>query len=172
MKAANADVGAARADLFPSISLTADGSASSTSLSTLLDPVSMASSMASRLTAPIFDAGRLRAGVEASEARFTELSLSYRQAILAAFTDVHDSLNALAYLAEQANNQAISEAQAREAYRIAEERYRAGAVDFQTLLETQKSLLQAEDATTQLKLARMQAAVALFRSLAGSALSG
>lgn len=100
--AANADIGLARAQLFPSLSLSASGTATSTVLNTLSDPVSRAASMAAALTAPIFDAGKLRAGVTLAEARKRELIAGYQQTVLTAFVDVHDALNSITLLAQQA----------------------------------------------------------------------
>lgn len=165
--AANADIGVARAQLFPSLTLGASGGASSTALNTLLDPVSTATTIAAGLTATIFDSGRLAAGVDLAEARKQELVASYRQAVLTAFGDVHDALQAVTLLAEQAVSQNEAETQAAEAYRIAAERYRAGAVNYQTLLETQRTLLQTQDSGVQLRQSRLQAAVGLARSLGG-----
>lgn len=165
--AANADIGLARAQLFPSLSLSASGTATSTVLNTLSDPVSRAASMAAALTAPIFDAGKLRAGVTLAEAKKRELIASYQQTVLTAFIDVHDSLNSITLLTEQATSQQVAEDQAAEAYRIAAERYRAGAVDYQTLLETQRTVLQTRDSGVQLRLSRLQAAVNLARSAGG-----
>ncbi|MBI2240641.1 MAG: efflux transporter outer membrane subunit [Magnetospirillum gryphiswaldense] len=169
--AANADIGLARAQLFPSLTLSASGTATSTVLNTLSDPISRAASMAAALTAPIFDAGKLRAGVELAEAKKRELIAGYQQTVLTAFVDVHDALNSITLLAQQAASQQVAEEQAAEAYRIAAERYRAGAVDYQTLLETQRTVLQTRDAGVQLRLARMQATISLARG-AGGALTG
>lgn len=166
--AANADIGVARAQLFPSLSLSAGGSVTSAVLNTLSDPVSRAASMAAALSAPLFDAGKRRADVDLAEARKRELVATYQKTIVAAFADVHDALNAIALLGEQAASQQVAEEQAAEAYRIAAERYRAGAVDYQTLLETQRSVLQTRDAGVQLRLARLQAAVALARAAGGA----
>jgi len=159
--AANADIGLARAQLFPSLTLSASGTATSTVLNTLSDPVSRAASMAAALTAPIFDAGKLRAGIELAEAKKRELIANYQQTVLTAFVDVHDALNSITLLAQQASSQQVAEEQAIEAYRIAAERYRTGAVDYQTLLETQRTILQTRDASVQLRLARLQAAIDL-----------
>lgn len=165
--AANADIGLARAQLFPSLTLSAGGTATSTVLNTLSDPVSRAANMAAALTAPIFDAGKLRAGVELAEARKRELIANYQQTVLTAFIDVHDALNSITLLTQQATSQRAAEEQATEAYRIATERYRAGAVGYQTLLETQRTILQTRDAGVQLRLARLQALIGLARGAGG-----
>lgn len=167
LRAANANIGVARAQLFPSIALTADGGTSSTLLSSLLLPSSVAANAAAKLTAPIFDGGRLRAGVDLGQARYDELVAAYRQAILAALRDVEDGLSGVALLEAEARSRQTAEDQAREAFRIAEARYRVGAIDFQTLLDTQRTLLQAEDTALQTGLARRQAGIGLFKALGG-----
>jgi len=168
LSAANADIGLARAQLFPSLTLSASGTATSTVLNTLSDPVSRAASMAAALTAPLFDAGKLRAGIDLAEARKRELIAGYQQTVLTAFVDVHDALNSITLLTQQAASQQVAEEQASEAYRIAAERYRAGAVDYQTLLETQRTVLQTRDAGVQLRLARLQAVITLARGAGGA----
>src|SRR5690606_34820686 len=118
-------------------------------------------------TAPIFDAGRLRAGHELAKAREEELVHRYRAAIVAAFREVEDALAAAKYLAETEAAQREALAQARTAYDLAEVQYRAGAVDFMTVLDAQRTLFQAEDTLLQTRLARLNAAVALFKALGG-----
>lgn len=121
----------------------------------------------SGLTAPIFDAGRLRAGHELAQAREEELVHGYRASIVAGFREVEDALAAAKYLAETEAAQREALSQARTAYDLAEVQYRAGAVDFMTVLDAQRTLFQAEDTLLQTRLARLNAAVALFEALGG-----
>lgn len=165
--AANADVHAARAALFPSIRLTGGAGFASAALSSLFDVGGSFYDLVSGLTAPIFDAGRLRAGHELAKAREEELVHRYRAAIVAAFREVEDALAAAKYLAETEAAQREALAQARTAYDLAEVQYRAGAVDFMTVLDAQRTLFQAEDTLLQTRLARLNAAVALFKALGG-----
>lgn len=167
LAAAHADVAAARAALFPAFNLTADGGARSASLSTLLRSGSLAWNLGAGLAATLFDGGRRQGEVQLSEARRDELLALYEQSILSALRDVEDGLAEVARGAEQAAHQQQTIEHARAAQRMAELRYRNGAVDFSTVLDAQRVLLAAEDAHEALSLARFVGAVALFRALGG-----
>ncbi|MFN4089159.1 MAG: efflux transporter outer membrane subunit [Alphaproteobacteria bacterium] len=167
LAAADADIVQARAAFYPSIRLTAAGGTSSAELASLFRPESIFANLAAGLTAPFFQGGRLEAGLERTEARRAELAAIYRRTLLAAFTDVEDVLAAASLLAEVEGAQTRAAAEAREAYRLAEIRYRAGAIDLLTVLDTQRSLLSAEDTLIRTRLARHNAAVGLYRALGG-----
>ncbi|HWM43360.1 MAG TPA: efflux transporter outer membrane subunit [Burkholderiales bacterium] len=165
--AANADVAAARAALLPSIQLTGSaGIASGALLAFLNAPVTTAAIAASVLQ-PIFDGGRLRAGVTIAESRERELLETYRKAILAAFADVENVLAAADRLAQREALQAQVQERAREALRLAEVRYREGADDLLTVLDAQRTLFSADDQLAQVRQERLEAAVALYRALGG-----
>ncbi len=165
--AANADIGVARAAFLPTISLTAEGGIASAMLEAVFRPESLLYSLAASLVAPIFDGGRRDADLEASKARYEELVYSYQQTALTAFREVEDAL-------VDQESQALREAalvesarQARQAYNIAATQYRAGAIDLLTLLDTQRTLLSAQDSLVQARLARFTAAVSLAKALGG-----
>ncbi len=167
LEAANADIGVARAQLFPSITLTAERGYSSAHLSSLLEPHSTFWTLGAGLTATLFDHGKLAANVRLSEAKKLELTEAYRTAVLTALRDVEDGLAATRLLAEQEGAQAMAVLSAREAQRLADIRYREGAVDYLTVLEAQRTLLQAEDGAIQTRLARFNAAIGLSKALGG-----
>ncbi len=162
--AANADIGAARAAFFPSISL---GLGNSLSMAGFGDPSSTVLSLASSISAPIFQGGRLQGGLDQASARQLELVQDYRGNILTAFQEVDDAMAAVttAQLRETALQTAMQQSQ--KAYKLSKNRYDAGAIDFQTLLDTQKAQLSAEDSYAQARLARLTAAVNLYRALGG-----
>lgn len=165
LQAASASVQAARAALFPSLSLGVDlGSGGNRWRRLFENPVY---SLAVALTAPIFDAGRRAAGRDLAEARRAELLADYRQGIVTAFGEVESALNAVVQLDEQLAAQADELAQVRRAMTLAESRYRAGAETPLTLLDTQRTLYAAQDMAVQLKLARLQATVSLYKALGG-----
>lgn len=161
--AANADIGVARAALLPSLSLSAsaglDGVITSGS-STLL-------SLAASLTQPIFNSGRLRSQVKLAEAQRQELVENYAQTVLLALKDVEDNLVAVGSNERRAALLAQSTEQARLAYQLARTRYDAGADDLLTLLDAQRTRLNAEDSLVQAGLARQTAAIGLFKALGG-----
>jgi NodT family efflux transporter outer membrane factor (OMF) lipoprotein len=167
LTAANADIGALRAAFYPSIALTADAGATSTALSRLLDGPGLFAGIAASALAPIFSAGRLEGQAQAAEARYAELAELYRGTVVQAFRDVEDALAAARYLREAETAQTEQVRQAQAAYDLAEIQYRGGAVDFLIVLDAQRTLFQAEDALLQTRLARLTAAVDLFRALGG-----
>jgi multidrug efflux system outer membrane protein len=162
--AANADIGAARAALYPSITLGLDASLVTSGFG---DPASTALGVSSGLLAPIFHGGALKAGVEQATARELELAENYRKTILVSFREVEDALAAVkaAEIRETALNTAMQEA--RKSYELSRSRYDAGTIDFQTLLDVQRTQLAAEDSFAQSKNERLAAAVTLFRALGG-----
>jgi NodT family efflux transporter outer membrane factor (OMF) lipoprotein len=165
--AANADLAAARAALLPSIRLTASaGVASSALLGVLSGPTSTAALAASVLQ-PIFDGGRLRGQVKIAESREREVVETYRKAILSAFADVESALAAATRLQQRELLQTQVESRAREALRLAEVRYREGADDLLSVLDAQRTLFDAQDQLAQVRLDRLDAAVALFKALGG-----
>lgn len=167
LRAANADIGVARAELLPSVNLTGEGGIASGAMTALLQPGSTFYNLAASLVAPIFSGGRLSGQVELAEARYQELTANYHQAVLSAFRDVEDALAANADLAEVERAQQEQVTQAQTAYRLADLRYRSGATDFLTVLDAQRTLFQAQDALAQTKLARLDAAVSLYKALGG-----
>lgn len=165
--AANADLVAARAALFPSIQLTGQYGMQSLALSGLLNDPVTAWNLAAGLTQPIFQGGRLRAQVDFSEARQQELLVDYRRSILAALADTETALGAARQTGEIYGFLAEANQQAERAFRLAETRYREGAITLQTLLDTQRTWYQSRDALARQRSAQLQASVSLYRALGG-----
>ncbi|EKV29781.1 putative outer membrane protein [Caenispirillum salinarum AK4] len=167
MTAADADLRAARAAMLPSIRLTGGGGFTSAELSSLFSPAGFLANLASGVAAPLFDGGRLAAQRDAATAAGAAAAEAYRGAVLSAFRDVEDALAATSHLAdvETARREAFEEAE--QSYRIAEARYRAGRTDFLDLLDAQRTLFQQEDQLEQVRLARLNASVALYKALGG-----
>ena len=166
LAAANADVAAARAALLPSITLTGTAglaTAALTSVSTM--GATAAASIAASLLQPIFDGGRLRGQKAVAESKERELVETYRKAILSSFADVEQSLAATSRLGQQERLQEDVQTQAREAQRLAEIRYRAGADDLLTVLDAQRTLFSAQDQLAQIQLNRLQAAASLYKAV-------
>lgn len=167
LAAADANITAARAAFFPSISLSGSLGASSAALSSLLNPSNIAYSIGASLLQTIFDGGQNQANLDATVARREETLLGYRGAVIAAFSDVDVALGAVSSLEAREKASQVQADQAQEAYRIAELRYRAGVEDFLSVLDAQRSLNSAQDQLAQARLARLQASVTLFRVLGG-----
>jgi NodT family efflux transporter outer membrane factor (OMF) lipoprotein len=167
LASANADVAAARAALLPSISLTGSAGAASAALLTILGGPTTTLSLGLSLLQPIFDAGRLRGQVTIAQSQERELVESYRRSILTALGEVEDALVAASRQAQQEALQAQVQAQAREALRLAEIRYREGVDDLLTVLDAQRTLFSAQDQLAQIRQNRLAAAVDLYKALGG-----
>ncbi len=167
LAAANANVETARAAMLPSIRLTGEGGYTSDALRTLLRPESAFFNLAAGLTQPIFDGLRLQGQLDLTKGRQDELLQNYRGAVINAFADVERALVAVRLTAERERLQRAVVASSRRAFEISETRLREGAVDLVTVLNTQQTLFQAQDALSQARLARLQAVVSLFQALGG-----
>jgi len=165
--AANADIEAARAALFPSIELTAAGGYESTSLASLVEPANRLYSIGAGLTQPIFEGGALRGQIAYSEARYRELLAAYHKTVLTALGNVESALVAARQTADQLERQRAAVAQARRAYEFSRQQMSAGIVNVLTVLNTENSLFTAEDTLVQVEHARLQALVDLFTALGG-----
>lgn len=165
LAAAQADVRVARAALLPTLNLGATlGSGADRFPDVLRSPFY---TLTAGLTAPIFNNGRLRAERDQATAVQQELLATYRGNIIAGFADVEKALNSIDGLDRQRLWQSEELRQAQIAFRIAESRYQAGAEDLLTVLETQRTLYQAQDLDVQLRLSRIKASVALYKALGG-----
>jgi len=116
---------------------------------------------------PIFEGWRLQGELDLARGREAELLQGYRRAVIGAFADVDRALAAVRKLAEQERLQRESLESSRRAYELAGQRLREGTVDIVTVLNVQQSLFQAEDALTQVRLARLLASISLYQALGG-----
>lgn len=165
--AANGNVESARAAMFPSIKLTGSTGLQSLLLSNLLSPGSSFYSIAADIAQPIFDGFRLQGQLDLAKGQREELIQNYRKAVISAFTDVENALIARQQLTVRERLQAEAVASSRRAFDISESQLRAGTIDLITLLNTQQSLFQAQDALAQTRLARLQAVLSLYQALGG-----
>jgi len=167
LRAANLDIAAAAAARLPSLQLTGSGGTASDALRHLFSPDTWLTSLAVGLTAPLFQGGQLEAQQEVAEARYKELAATYGGTVLSAFRDVENALSAIDYYGRQYAYTRVALDQAQEAYRLAQLRYRAGTVDFTTVLNAQQAVFQASDALVQADLPRYSAVVSLNQALGG-----
>jgi len=165
--AANAQIGVARAALFPAVSLTGTGGYQTPGGMPLFEQPNIFWTLGAGFTAPIFDNGRRRAGVALAHAQFEQVSADYRAVVLTAFQNVEDQLalnNRLAASAE-AIDAAASAARRTEGLALA--RYRLGAANYLEVVTAQTAALQSEQQSLTVRTRRLQAAVALIRALGG-----
>ncbi len=164
---ANANIGAARAARFPRISLTGSAGVVSDSLSGLFSDGRNAWSFAPSVSVPIFDAGRVQAGIDSANVKRDIAVAQYDKAIQSAFKDVNDALVARSTYADQAQAQ-LAQAQAEAArMRLSSMRYDAGVANQLDLLDAQRSLFASQQALIAAQLARQQAHIGLYKALGG-----
>jgi outer membrane protein, multidrug efflux system len=161
LRAANADIGVARAQFFPSLTLGVDTAIAAG----FGGPAAAATSLTSSLLAPIFTGGRLTGNLEAVSARQKELAAQYQKTVLVAFQEVEDALAALKNNNEQAALSVQSVKESQNAYDIAKARFDAGAIDYLTLLDTQRSLYLQQDNQISNRQAQLQSFVQLHKAL-------
>jgi len=166
--AAHANVEAARAAFFPSLSLSAGADyGPSSALSNLFNAGNFAWSIGASILQPIFDGGRIHAQSDAAKAAQMEKIAAYRKAVFTAFQDVEVALGQVKADTDQL---ALTDTQTRadaEAFRISELQYREGTIDILALLTNQQSLFSAQQSLVQVKLARLQSYLSLYGALGG-----
>ena len=167
LASANANVHNARAQFFPSITLTGEGGYQSSALRTLVRPESVFFNLAAGLVQPVLEGGRIRGNFDFQKGRQDELLQLYRKSVVNGFADVERALIAVQQTAraEQLQRNVVTSSQ--KAFDIAETRLREGTVDLITVLQTQTTLFQAQDALALARLARLTAVVSLFQALGG-----
>jgi outer membrane protein, multidrug efflux system len=165
--AANANIAAARAAFFPSISLTAGGGYESAALAGLLTPANRVWSLAAGATQPIFQGGALLGQYQLTKGRYEELLADYHKAVIAALANVEDSLIAVQQTNELVERQQQAARTAQRAYEFAQAQMRAGTINVLTLLNTQTALFSSRDALAQAKYAHLVALVSLYQALGG-----
>jgi multidrug efflux system outer membrane protein len=167
LQAATARVGAARAALFPALSLTADGGGESGALRDLFNWGSRVWLTSLVMSLPVVDGGRRRAVIEGAEAALDESVQHYRSAVLRAFSDVEDHLANIRQVQDQARHIETAAASAARAAELADLRYRAGEDGYLQLIDSQRSLLGVQLYAVQLRGQWAVATVGLIRSLGG-----
>jgi multidrug efflux system outer membrane protein len=167
LKAANANIGAARAAFFPRISLTASRGTASRTLSGLFNAGSGAWSFAPQLVLPIFDAGRNLGNLDLTDARKNIAVAEYEKTIQSAFREVADALVARDLLNEQVDAQAAFLVAEQERLKLSEARYENGISSSLDVLDAQRELFAAEQSLVQARLLRLTNGIDLYRSLGG-----
>jgi multidrug efflux system outer membrane protein len=167
LKAANANIGAARAAFFPRISLTASTGSMASELSGLFKGGSDTWTFAPQVVLPIFDTGARRANLKVAHADRDIALAQYEKTIQTAFREVADALAQRGTLDDQLAAQgALVEALDR-TYQLATERYKAGLDGYLSVLDAQRSLYAAQQGLIALRLARAANQVTLYKVLGG-----
>jgi NodT family efflux transporter outer membrane factor (OMF) lipoprotein len=170
LTAAHADLIAARAALFPSLSLTAGGGVQNPAVQAAfitLPGTGWSLTAGASVVQAIFDNGRRRAVIAEATARQQELVADYQSSILAALLDVEKALTAVHSLELQQEPQQRNVEQSERAFEGAQLRYREGAGEYLAVLESQRTLYAAREQFSQYKLERFQALLGLCKALGG-----
>lgn len=167
LHAATARVGVAVADLYPRLTLNAQGGVQGQSLADLTDWASRFVTVGPALELPIFDAGRRRATVRLQDLRAQETALGYRRTVLAALHEVDDALTA--YGADQSRAAALVEtvSRNRDAMALARQRYASGVGSYIEVLDAERTLQQNELAAAESTTAVSSDLVGIYRALGG-----
>lgn len=165
--AANAQIGAARAAFFPSITLTGSYGTASTQLSGLFKPGSTAWTFSPQISVPIFAGGANVANLDLAKVEKNVYIAQYEKALQSAFREVDDALAARATLDEQLAAQRSFLEDASESYRLADMRFRNGVDSYLPVLDAQRSLYSARLAVVSLELLRLQNMATLYKALGG-----
>ncbi|MBD3650951.1 MAG: efflux transporter outer membrane subunit, partial [Alcanivorax sp.] len=167
LKAANANIGAARAAFFPRIALTGSAGTASSELSGLFESGSESWSFSPSISLPIFSGGRNRANLDVAEVRRDQNVARYEQTIQTAFQEVSDALQARGSFTEQEQAQQALVTATRRSLALAEARYEQGADDYLAVLDARRELLSAEQELVSVRLQKLANRITLYRALGG-----
>jgi NodT family efflux transporter outer membrane factor (OMF) lipoprotein len=165
--AAAANTRAAEAERYPSLRLSGSLGIDSTKLENIIDPETASASLLAGLTSPIFDAGRIRANIEAAGAVEEQAVENYRGTVLTALAETENALIACRRSAERLATLEKATRLAREADQLARQRYEAGEIDFLQVLDSQRTLLNLEDNLLATRTDRTTAYIRLYQALGG-----
>lgn len=167
LAAETARLGVAEAARYPAFGLSGSIGLEALKFGALGNSGATASSLLAGITAPIFDAGRLRAQVNIQDAIREQAQIAYEQTILTALQDVENALVALARSQERVEALDNAAESARVAAELARQRYSAGLIDFQSVLDTERTLLSNEDNLANAREFALQSLIRLYKALAG-----
>jgi NodT family efflux transporter outer membrane factor (OMF) lipoprotein len=164
---ANEQIGIARTAFFPSLSLSGSAGYESVSLTNLVSPSSFMYALGPTLAQTFFDGGRRRGLSEQALAGYDRTVADYRQAVLVAYQQVEDNLVALRVLSDEAEQQRLATASARESERIFNNRYVGGVDTYLQVITAQTTALTNERNDIDILRRRMEASVLLIKALGG-----
>jgi NodT family efflux transporter outer membrane factor (OMF) lipoprotein len=165
--AANAEVGVAISNYYPTVILSAGGGLEAAGLTSLFSWPARFWSLGPSASQLIFDRGRRRGLTEEAEASYDVTVANYRQSVLNAFQNVEDNLAALRYLEQESREQAAAVTYAERSLQLAQNRYQGGITTYLEVITAQAVALTNERTAVSLQTRRMQASVALIQALGG-----
>lgn len=167
VEAAWARLAQADATRYPTLGLSGSLGLQALTLGTLTSSGSVVRSIVASLSAPLFDGGVIAGNIRAQEAALEQARADYRSSVLTALQDVEDALVALQGDRERSLSLATAAQAAANADVLARQQYQAGLVDFRTVLETQRSLLSAQDGAASVRASLAADHVSLYKALGG-----
>jgi len=167
LHAATAAIGVAKAEFYPSISLTGSAGFQALKFSEAGDWGARQFALGPVLHLPIFEGGRLKGNLALTEARQQEAAIGYQQTVLKAWYEVDDALVAYRSVQRRAEKLDIAVTENRRALANAERRYTQGAADYLSVLVTQQRLLESENAASRSRTDMAVAMVSLYKALGG-----
>ncbi|MBR7941543.1 efflux transporter outer membrane subunit [Burkholderia cenocepacia] len=167
MAAANAQIGVARAAYFPRITLSPDIGWDATRFAGLFTVPALLWSVGGSLSQPLFEGGKLKAGVDFAQAGYVAAQASYRQTVLTAFQEVQNAVTGLSVLAQAAQQASAAVDDARKLVSLAQDRYAGGLTPFIDVLTAQQQLLTSERQAVQIQGQRAALVVFLAKALGG-----
>jgi NodT family efflux transporter outer membrane factor (OMF) lipoprotein len=167
LHAATASIGVAKADFYPKISLNGSAGFQSLQLSSLASWASGQFILGPSITMPIFEGGRLKGTLQLREAQQQEAAIVYKRTVLEAWREVDDAL--VAYDAEQFRRAKLQEVVAlnQRALGVAQQRYKAGALDYLDVLNVQRQLLEGQSSLEQSQATAAANLITLCKALGG-----
>ena len=169
LKSANADIGAARAAFFPTLSLTGSAGVASSALSSLFDSHTGVWSLAPSITLPIFDGGSNRANLAYSKAQKQAYVAAYELAVQTAFKEVADRLARSGTMSEQLEAQSALVEAATKSEVLARARYTKGVDTFLNALDSQRTLYSAQQTLISTQLTALDNRLSLYKAIGGGA---
>src|ERR1700744_1131751 len=167
LASSNFSVESARAAFFPQIQLTAQTGVQSAALASLFGPGAWFYTLSAGLTQPLFDGFLLESQLKQAKGVQLQNLQAYRKAVLSAFSDVEKALVALSQYTLQERLEIEAVANSRKAFDVSETQLRAGTINLITVLQTQQTLLTAENTLAQVRQTKLLAASSLFQALGG-----
>ncbi len=167
MASANASIGVAKAAFFPTVQLNGLAGFESLNTGTLFNWSSRLWAVGPSITLPLFEGGRLRAGLRLAQATYEEMIATYRQSVLTAFSEVEDNLAAQTLLANQYAAESDALVAARKQLEIVNNQYRDGLITYLEVATAESTALNVEFAATALRGQQLVAAVTLVKALGG-----
>jgi outer membrane protein, multidrug efflux system len=165
LAAATARIGVAKAQLYPALRLTGSLSGNGTTISDISNYFT--GQILAAISAPIFDGGQIRSQIENARGGADLALANYRKAVLTALSDVDNALVSLANSRRRVVTLSSAVSNSHDALIFAQSQYRAGLIDFQTLLDSQRTLLSSQDGLAQARADRATALVQLYKALGG-----